>query len=83
MGVANNITIKSGTQDQIEKRDIESALRRNCSIRDENITVRTSNHKATLTGTVDSWYQKNEAARMAWNAPGVWTVDNELVVGYD
>jgi osmotically-inducible protein OsmY len=83
MGVANNITIKSGTQDQIEKRDIESALRRNCSIRDENITVRTSNHKATLTGTVDSWYQKNEAARMAWNAPGVSTVDNELVVGYD
>ena len=83
MGVANNITIKSGTQDQIEKRDIESALRRNCSIHAENITVRTSNHKATLTGTVDSWYQKNEAARMAWNAPGVWTVDNELVVGQD
>jgi osmotically-inducible protein OsmY len=25
-------------------------------------------------------FQKNEAARIAWNAPGVWTVDNELVV---
>ena len=82
-GVGNNITIKSKTQEQIEKMDIEGALRRNYSIDDENITVKTSGHKATLTGTVDSWYQKDEAARVAWNAPGVWTVDNELVVEYD
>jgi len=82
-GVTNNITIKSETQDQIEKRDIEKALRRNWSIDDQDITVKASGHKATLTGTVDSWYQKDEAGRIAWNAPGVWTVDNELVVEYD
>jgi osmotically-inducible protein OsmY len=82
-GVTNNITIKSETQDQIEKRDIEKALRRNWSIDDQDITVKASDHKATLTGTVDSWYQKDEAGRIAWNAPGVWTVDNELVVEYD
>ena len=82
-GVTNNITIKSETQDQIEKRDIEKALRRNWSLDDQDITVKASGHKATLTGTVDSWYQKDEAGRIAWNAPGVWTVDNELVVEYD
>jgi len=32
---------------------------------------------------VDSWYQKDEASRIAWNAPGVWNVENELVVEYD
>ena len=82
-GVANDITIKSETQDNVEKKDIESGLRRNWSVNDEDITVKTSAHKVTLTGSVDSWYQKDEAARIAWNAPGVWTVDNELVVTYN
>jgi len=82
-GISNNITIKSETENEIEKRDIESALRRNWSINDKDIMVKVSGHKVTLTGTVKSWYQINEAGRMAWNAPGVWTVDNELVVVYD
>jgi osmotically-inducible protein OsmY len=82
-GVANDITIKSETQDNVEKKDIESGLRRNWSVNDEDITVKTSAHKVTLTGSVDSWYQKDEASRIAWNAPGVWTVDNELVVTYN
>ena len=81
-GVGNNISIKSETQDRVEKMDIESALRRNWSIDDRNITVTASGHKATLTGTVDSWYEKDEAARIAWNAPGVWSVENEIVVQY-
>jgi osmotically-inducible protein OsmY len=80
-GVTNNITIKSETKDQIEKNDIKNALRRNWSIGDKDIKVKVSGHNVTLTGTINSWYQKDEAGRIAWNAPGVWTVDNELVVG--
>jgi osmotically-inducible protein OsmY len=45
--------------------------------------VKVTGHKATLTGTVESWYQKDEAVRIAWNAPGVWSVDNELLVEYE
>ena len=82
-GVSNNIKIKSTTDEAIEKADIESALERNWSVSDKDIHVKVSGHKATLTGTVDSWYQKDEAGRIAWNAPGVWTVENELLVEYE
>lgn len=82
-GVSNNIKIKSSTEEMIEKEDIELALKRNWSIYDNDITVNVSGHKATLTGTVDSWYQKDEAGRIAFNAPGVWSVENDLIVDYD
>ena len=82
VGVTNNIKIKSRTEDAIETADIQSALRRNWAVSDKDIRVTVSGHKATLTGTVDSWYQKSEAGRIAWNAPGVWNVGNELRVEY-
>jgi osmotically-inducible protein OsmY len=40
-------------------------------------------HRVTLSGNVLSWYQKDEAARMAWSAPGVWAVDNQLEVVFE
>jgi osmotically-inducible protein OsmY len=81
-GVTNNITIKADTQDEIERKDIESALERNWSLSDRQIKVKVSGTKVTLTGKVDSWYQKSEAARIAWKARGVWSVENDLVVDY-
>jgi len=81
-GVTNNITIKADTQDEIERKDIESALERNWSLSDREIKVKVSGTKVTLTGKVDSWYQKSEAARIAWKARGVWSVENDLIVDY-
>jgi osmotically-inducible protein OsmY len=82
-GVTNNITIKSESHDKIEKEDVEAALQRNWSINANDIDVKVSGTKVTLTGTVGSWYQKNEAGRIAWNTPGIWSVDNELAIEYD
>ncbi len=79
-GVTNNISIKAESEDAIEKKLIEEALDRNWAIDNRNIDVVVMGTKVTLNGTVNSWYQKQEAGRIAWNAPGVWNVDNELVI---
>jgi osmotically-inducible protein OsmY len=81
-GVTNNIKIKSEVHDAIEKKDVEDAIKRSWSIDDSDIKVSVSGTTVTLTGTVDSWYQRDEAARIAWNTPGIWHVNNELIVEY-
>jgi osmotically-inducible protein OsmY len=82
MGVLNHIKIKSETHDAIEKAAIECALERNSSIDDLGIQVDVVGNNVTLKGTVNSFYAKDEAEQIAFNAPGVWTVDNELVIEY-
>jgi osmotically-inducible protein OsmY len=81
--ITNNITINNDSDDKIEKDEIIGALARNWSIDDQNIRVQVSGNCVTLNGTVQSWYDKDEAARIAWNAPGVWEVTNDLIVNVD
>ena len=82
-GVSNHMTIKSETHDEIEKMGIESALARNWATKEQDIHVTVSGSKVKLTGSTASWYEKNEAEREAWKAPGVEFVDNELIVEHD
>jgi len=80
-GVVDKLTIKSEkTHDEIEKRGIEQALIRNWSTYDKDISVKVAGNRVTLNGKVNSVYQKDEAGRIAFNAPGVWSVNNELVI---
>ena len=67
-GLTSSIKIKSEMHDAIEKEDIENALERNSSLDDDDIKVKVSGNKVTLKGTVHSFYQKDEAERIAWNA---------------
>lgn len=80
-GVTNNIKIKSESHDAIEKRDVENALRWS-SIDDSDINVAVSGTTVTLSGTANSWYEKDEAERIAWKTSGIWHVKNELEVDY-
>ncbi|MEO5977018.1 MAG: BON domain-containing protein [Chryseolinea sp.] len=82
-GITNDIIVKSHGNDLLEKENVENAIMRNGAIDDEDITVGVSGNKVTLMGTAYSLSQKEEASRIAWNAPGVWEVDNQLLVGYD
>ena len=80
-GLTNAITIMPTSHDEIEKQGIENALSRNWATDQPDIGVEVTGNSITLTGIVDSLYQKEEAERIAWNAPGVWMVDNEILVG--
>ncbi len=82
-GVTNNIKIKSEIHDAIEKIDVENAIARSWSVDSSDVNVDVSGTTVTLKGTVHSWYQRDEAARIAWNTPGIWHVKNELVVDYE
>ncbi|GGM89849.1 ornithine aminotransferase [Dyadobacter beijingensis] len=79
-GMSNNIRIKYEPTSEIDKAAIESAFTRSSSITQEGIRVRVVKSKVILTGTVSSCYEKDEAARQAWKAPGVEIVYNELIV---
>ncbi len=82
-GVTNNIKLKSEAHDSIEKKDIENAIGRSWSVDDSDIIVSVSGTTVTLTGTVNSWYQREEAGRIAWNTPGILFLNNELAVDYE
>lgn len=82
-GITNRILIKSGNHDDIERRNIENALNRNSSLNGLDIRVRVVGHSITLRGHAYFLFQKEEAERIAWNAPGVWNVDNEIDVQYN
>jgi osmotically-inducible protein OsmY len=69
-GISDNIRIQSAKHNAIEKIDIEKALRRNGAVNDDDIDVEVAGTTVILTGTVKSWYQRDQAEKMAWNAPG-------------
>ena len=79
-GVLNRIMIKPNEHDVIERDAIVKALQRNWSIDDQLIEVNVLGNYVTLSGTVKSIYQKEEAGKIAWNAPGVWSVENDLLI---
>ncbi len=81
-GVTNNLKIKSEAHNEIEEAAIKKAYARSWSLNDKDIEVKVSGKNVKLTGIVHSIYQKEEAGRIAWNAPGVWSLDNELVIEY-
>ncbi|MGH2664685.1 BON domain-containing protein [Flavobacterium sp.] len=82
-GVINNITIESEVHDELEEKLIKNALKRHWSINGDTITVDVSGTTVTLAGFVTSLYQKEEAGRITWKTPGVWSVINNLKVEYE
>ncbi|SHL36310.1 BON domain-containing protein [Flavobacterium chilense] len=82
-GVTNEIKIKSDIKNAIEKKDVEKALARSWSLNAKDITVTVNGTNVKLTGFVDSIYQKDQAEKIVWKTPGIWSIDNDLVVEYD
>lgn len=64
----------------IDQTTLRMALQNHLALDSKDIEVKVLDSIITLKGAVDSWYQKELAGRIAWKAPGVLYVQNELVI---
>ncbi|HTL07231.1 MAG TPA: BON domain-containing protein [Chitinophagaceae bacterium] len=81
-GVTNNIEIPEDSASEVNREAIGDALRRNSALHKMHVNVEVHNTKVILSGVVDSLFLKAEAERIAWNAPGVTAIVNNLTVNY-
>jgi osmotically-inducible protein OsmY len=79
-GVINTIQVKPKATPTEIKRKIEEALKRNAELDANNIEVEASDGEVVLKGTVHSWFEREEAERAAWQAPGVKRVEDRIAV---
>jgi len=79
IGVSNEIAIKPKPNTSNIRDKIMVALDRSW-FDPATINVTAQGGKVTLTGEVDSWYERDEAGSAAWAAPGTTSVQNDISV---
>jgi osmotically-inducible protein OsmY len=78
--VLNRIVVSSTVPAPDVRNKIEEALRRRADVDPRHVAVLSHNGTVELCGTVHSWTEKEEVASVAWAAPGVTQVKNNLAV---
>ena len=79
-GVVNTVAIKPHVSVGDVKGKIENALKRSAEVDARRINVAVSDGTVTLSGNVHAWFERDEARRAAWSAPGVRAVDDRIAV---
>ena len=80
IGVTNLITVTPPVLPSEIRSKIEDAFTRNALIDADQIHTETLGNKVVLSGNVSSFAERDEAERIAWAAPGVGDVENNLIV---
>jgi len=80
VGISNELTVKSRVKSADVSRRIEDALKRQAIREAQHIRVSVHDSTVKLTGSVHSWQERDAVQFVAWSAPGVRTVINELRV---
>lgn len=81
-GVTNCIAVRSLREADIVKDHLETAFQRRARLQGKKITVEVHGQKVILTGHVDLLDEWQEADAIAWETPGVFAVDNQIVVAF-
>jgi osmotically-inducible protein OsmY len=81
VGISNEITLRIRPLAANVSRRIEEALMRQAVREAKHIQVSVEGTTVKLTGKVHSWQERDAAQGVAWTAPGVRAVINELTVG--
>jgi len=80
-GVSNLISLKKpAVLPSVVKANIDQALRRAAEVDADRIKVSVVKDRVILKGTVSSWAERQAAEHAAWSAPGVLTVEDDLVI---
>src|SRR3977135_753911 len=79
-GVSNLITLKPRAEPTGIKNKIMEAFKRNAEVDANRIQIEANGSEVILKGTVRSWFEREEAERVAWSAPGVTKVEDRIVV---
>jgi osmotically-inducible protein OsmY len=81
VGISNEVTLRIRPLAANVSRKIEEALTRQAVREAKHIEVNVDGTTVRLSGTVHSWQERDAAQGVAWTAPGVRTVINELNIG--
>jgi osmotically-inducible protein OsmY len=64
------------------EQSIKKAFARNAKLDQESLSVETLDGTVTIEGIVNSWSEHDAAIAVAWAAPGVIAVDDQILVEY-